>query len=153
MKNTPINKQIILLRINGIQGEIQELKKVRDLNFDEFSSGSGYKIAHYHLHRTIEGVFNIGSHILARIPGVEITDYKGIATGLGANGIIDKKFANTKLKDMAGYRNRLVHFYAEISSEEIYKIINEDLDDFDIFLESIKKFLENPQKFNLTIDL
>ncbi|MEA3295650.1 MAG: HepT-like ribonuclease domain-containing protein [Patescibacteria group bacterium] len=153
MKNAPINKQVILLRVNGIQGEMQELKKVRDLNFDEFSSGSGYKIAHYHLHRALEGVFNIGSHILARIPGVEITDYKGIAISLGANGIVDKKFANTKLKDMAGYRNRLVHFYAEISSEEIYKIINEDLDDFDIFLESIKKFLQNPQKFNLTIDL
>ena len=152
MKNTPINKEVILLRMNGIQGEIEELRNLRDLSFNKFSNNSGYKIAHYHLHRALEGVFNIGSHILSRIPGVEIVDYKGIAIGLGEKGIVDKEFADTKLKDMAGYRNRLVHFYAEISPEELYKIIQDDLADFDVFLESIKKFLENPQKFNLTID-
>jgi uncharacterized protein YutE (UPF0331/DUF86 family) len=52
---------------------------------------------------------------------------------------------------MAGYRNRLTHFYADITPEEIHEIIKENIDDFDIFLKSIKELLSNPEKFNLIL--
>ncbi|MGB9858213.1 MAG: HepT-like ribonuclease domain-containing protein [Dictyoglomaceae bacterium] len=37
--------------------------------------------------------------------------------------IIPEKFAEEKLVKMKGYRNRLVHFYYEVSVEELYYII------------------------------
>jgi len=38
---------------------------------------------------------------------------------------------------MAGYRNRLVHGYAEVTAEEMYQIIKTKLEDFERFAEFI----------------
>jgi uncharacterized protein YutE (UPF0331/DUF86 family) len=43
---------------------------------------------------------------------------------------------------MAGYRNRLVHYYTEISNEELYEILQNDLGDLEKFLKEIEKFLK-----------
>jgi len=104
------------------------------------------------LHRALEGVFNISTHILSRIPGGQATQYKEIALKMGEHGIVEKEFAQTKLVEMAKYRNRLVHFYAEIKPEELHQIIQNDLSDFDVFLAAIKSLLANPNKFGLTIE-
>lgn len=152
MMSNAIERDIVLKRINGIQQEVTELEKLRALSFDEFKGGDGYKLAQYHMHRALEGVFNIGSHILSRIPGGEATQYREIAEKLGEFGIVDKEFAQKKLILMAKYRNRLVHFYAEITEKELYGIITNDLGDFDVFLSAVKMVLENPEKYNVSIE-
>ena len=53
---------------------------------------------------------------------------------------------------MGGYRNRLTHFYAEVTPGEIFQIIQENLGDFEIFSQHIKEVLKNPQKFNVTVE-
>ena len=83
MASNAIEKDIILKRINGIQQEIAELQKLSALSFEEFKGGDGYKLAQYHMHRALEGVFKIGSHFLSRIPGGEVTQYREIAEKLG----------------------------------------------------------------------
>lgn len=150
MKRLPIDQDTVLKRINGIQNEISDLEKLKLYPFDEFKEGIGFKLAQFHLHRALEGVFHISAHILSRIPGGQVSEYKEMARKLGELGIVDKTFANTTLSHMAGYRNRIVHFYAEISPEEIYKIINKNLGDFDIFLQAVKNVLKNPQKFGIS---
>tara|TARA_B100000315_G_scaffold250518_1_gene283483 strand:- start:6490 stop:6651 length:162 start_codon:yes stop_codon:yes gene_type:complete len=47
--------------------------------------------------------------------------------------------------EMAGYRNRIVHFYHEITSEELYHIIQTDLKDTERFLEEIGNFIKTDQ--------
>jgi len=141
MNKLPLEKDAIIKRIDGIQGEVAELRKLAQIPLGEFQEGIGYKLAHYHLHRALEGVFHIGTHILSRIPGAQATEYKEISKQLGEHGIVEKKFANTQLLEMAKYRNRLVHFYAEITPQEIYQILQKDLGDFEIFLSAVKKLL------------
>ncbi|MCX7793384.1 MAG: DUF86 domain-containing protein [Thermodesulfovibrionales bacterium] len=46
------------------------------------------------------------------------------------------------LRLMSGYRNRLVHFYHEISEKEIYRIIQDNLKDIEEFVLLIKNFME-----------
>jgi len=152
MKNLPIEKDTVLKRVGGIQEEIAELSHLAKLPQKEFETGDGHKLAEYHLHRALEGVFNISSHILSRIPGGEATQYGEIAKKLGELGIIDSAFAEEKLLPMAKYRNRLVHFYAEITSPELYEILQHNLGDFDVFLIAIKNVLENPTKYNILIE-
>lgn len=147
-----IEKDIIIKRINGIQQELSELRQLGLLGFEEFSKGNGFKLAQFHLHRALEGVFNISSHILSRLPGGQATTYKEIALKLGEPGIVSKDFAETSLVLMAKYRNRLVHFYADIEEKEIYDIIKNNLGDFEVFLAAIKNVLENPGKFGLETD-
>ena len=152
MKKQPLEKDTIIKRINGIQAEIAELQKLSKQSLDEFSTQDGYKLAEYHLHHALEGVFHIASHILSRIPGGQATEYAESARKLGEFGLIDKEFASTALVKMAKYRNRIVHFYAEITPEEYYSIIKNNLGDFDIFLSAVKKVLEHPEQFDLSIE-
>ncbi len=149
MTKVHIEPDIILKRIAGIQTELSDLHDIKDQSFEDFSTGNGWKLAQFHLHRCLEGVFNISSHLLARIPGGVATKYKEIALKMGEFNLVPKDFAIEKLAKMANYRNRLVHFYAEINPQELYQILQEDLEDFDIFLISIKEVLSDPKKFNL----
>ena len=152
MKTQPLEKDTIIKRINGIQAELAELHDLGTQSLEEFSSGIGYKLAEYHLHHALEGVFHIASHILSRIPGGQATEYAETARKLGEFGIIDKEFANTTLVKMAKYRNRIVHFYAEITPEEYYQIITQNLGDFDIFLSAVKKVIEHPEHYGMTVE-
>lgn len=152
MKNPPLDRDTILKRVNGIQLEVEELRKLGESPFEEYKNGTGHKLAEYHLHRALEGVFNICAHILSRIPGGGADEYKEMAMKFGEFGLIDKGFADTKLKEMAKYRNRVVHFYSEITPEETYNITRNDLGDFDVFLSAVKDILQNPDKYNLEIE-
>lgn len=152
MTNLVLEKDVIIKRIEGIESEISELKILSQQSLEEFSQKQGWQLAQFHLHRALEGVFNISSHILSRIPGATATQYKEIALKLGEYKIVPLDFAQTKLIQMAKYRNRLVHFYAQITAEELYGLIKNDLGDFDIFLSCVKKVLLSPQDFGLTVE-
>jgi uncharacterized protein YutE (UPF0331/DUF86 family) len=57
-----------------------------------------------------------------------ISEYKGIPQGLREVGVLSVEEAHL-LREMAGYRNRLVHFYDEVSTEELYTICGEEIED------------------------
>lgn len=152
MTNLFLEKDIILKRVNGIETELEELRILSRQGLSEFSSGSGWKLAQFHLHRALEGVFNISTHILSRLPGGVASQYKEIAKQMGERGLIDKNFAATRLVEMAKYRNRLVHFYNEVKPEELHAILKNDLLDFDIFLSAVKKILDHPETYGLATD-
>lgn len=145
----PLDRDTIVRRMNGIQQELRELGQLSKLPLDEFQNGVGFKLAQFHLHRALEGIFHIIGHILSRIPGAQATEYKDMARKLGEVGIIEKEFANGALVNMAGYRNRLVHFYAEITPVELYDIVCNKQKDIETFLAAIKRVLENPNQFGL----
>jgi uncharacterized protein YutE (UPF0331/DUF86 family) len=60
---------------------------------------------------------------------------------LGAQGVITKALADV-LYTMAGYRNRMVHFYREITAPELNLILKENLEDLDRFVKQIGSFIE-----------
>jgi len=60
---------------------------------------------------------------------------------LAEKGIIPQKNAEIYVK-MVKYRNRLTHFYNEVTVSEIYNIIQNYLGDFKLFIKDILYFLE-----------
>ena len=95
---------------------------------------------------------DIGSHILSRIPGARPSSYKDIPRLLERHKILPNEYASNQLTKMAGYRNRMVHFYGEITEQEIYNIIQEELQDFYASCSYINKILRDPKAFNLTAE-
>jgi uncharacterized protein YutE (UPF0331/DUF86 family) len=110
-----------------------------------------FRIAFYDLHRALEAVMDMGSPILPRIPGGRPSNHKEIPKLLEQNLIIPADFAREKMIKMAGYRNRMVHFYANITPEELFGIIQGDPEDFYTFLSCIGQVLRDPGKFSLSI--
>ena len=149
----PLKKEALIPRIDGIKKDLDKLREYESRGLEAIKSDTDlYVLCQFYLRQALEGVFHVGEHLLSRLNGGRATEYKEIAKKLGEAGIIDKQFAETKLVAMAGYRNRLTHFYAEITPPEIYRILHQDLGDFDIFLSSIKKVLTDPQTFGLTVE-
>ncbi len=149
----PLNREVIQTRIAYIEDSLRSLERFKGVSFEEFHSTSDhFRIAFYDLHRALEAVMDIGSHILSRIPGARPSSYKDIPRLLEKHKIIPINFASNQLTKMAGYRNRMVHFYGEISEQELYKIIQEELEDFYTFCAYVNKILRDPSKFNLTAE-
>ena len=77
--------------------------------------------AESYLRRALEALLDMGRHVLAKGFGKPVAEYKLIATELEAATVISSNTART-FRILAGYRNRMVHFYHEISSQELYEI-------------------------------
>ena len=117
--------------LSVIQEFLEELRKLSILKDGDFlSDRRNSAAAESYLRRSLEAVFDTGRHILAKTYGFKELEYKKIALELGEKGIVDKEYSRTLVK-MAGYRNRMVHLYHEVSPEEIYSILKEHLSDIE----------------------
>lgn len=151
MNMLPVEREAILPRIDGIRRNLKRLEELASLPLKEFSVGDSYDLAQHHLRLALEGIFHISSHILSRTPGGRAVEYREIARKMGELGIVPLDFAEKALVPMAGMRNILVHHYADIHAQKLYDTIKNHSDDIEAFLKSIKRFLEHPEKFNLTV--
>jgi len=139
-----LNMEMLTGRIDAIRAALSRLKELGKLSREEFLED--YKnpaSTETFIRHCLEAMFDIGRHILAKTGRVRLThEYKNIASGLGESGVISKPLMR-KLMEMAGYRNRITHFYHEITDEEIYEIIQNDLKDIEQFILEIGAFMKN----------
>ena len=107
-----------------------------------------YAAAESYLRWALEGLLDLGRHILAKGYGKPVSEYKEIARSLADSGILDESHGNL-LRQMAGYRNRLVHFYDEISENELFEICQNRLGDIEMLIEAILEWIRaHPDKID-----
>lgn len=157
MYKVPLSKTKIETKLATIREAITELEKIgRQRTQEQFiNDREKFAVAEHYLRRALEAVFDIGGHIISRFPyspGKRPKSIKEIAIELGKRGIVDSKFSERKLVEMAGYRNRLVHFYEEITPKELYLIITKDLNDLEIFAQSAVRIVNEPERIGLSIE-
>jgi uncharacterized protein YutE (UPF0331/DUF86 family) len=142
MKNN-IDKSKVLDRLSDIERAVQELNRFREHDLQTFDEDKdNYPVAAYWIRVAIEAVLTIGTHILSRLPSNGMKkDYTEVIFSLGNYGVVPKEFARS-IKGMAGYRNRLIHLYWKIGSEELLGMIQEHLDDFVTFNHYIRDYLK-----------
>jgi uncharacterized protein YutE (UPF0331/DUF86 family) len=92
------------------------------------------------LRRSLEALFDLSRHLLSKGFGVGVAEYKVIAVQLQAEGVLSIEDAAT-LRILAGYRNRLVHYYNEISEEELYQVCSSQLGDVERVLTAIENWI------------
>lgn len=130
-------------RIDRIIEWIHQLDTLAKLPRETFMYPRNAAAAESFMRRSLEAIFDIGRHLLARSGRVDLAqEYKAIARGLVAIGAVDRD-TGAILEKMAGYRNRLVHFYHEVTMDELYEIILHHRDDLLRFTRQIVSFLEH----------
>jgi uncharacterized protein YutE (UPF0331/DUF86 family) len=82
------------------------------------------------LRRAIEALFDTARHILAKGFGVGKLEYREIARQSVEQGLISAATGAAMWK-IAGYRNRLIHHYEEVTPEELFGIVDLHLGDLD----------------------
>ena len=134
-----ISQRLVL--ITGYLAELATLAETRQSDFvaDKIKSAA----AESYLRRSLEAIFDVGRHILAKSGSIDLaTEYKAIARGLFQKKVISEDISQ-ELVEMAGYRNRLVHLYHEITDEELYGIIRHNLTDIHQFVKQIRDFINS----------
>lgn len=138
-----INVGLARERIDVIFASVRRLQKLAVLPLDEFVADPDYfAIAAHHLRRALEALFDIGRHIIAKEGWGHPQDYRSIIMLLGQKKVIPLEFAR-QISGMAGYRNRLVHGYAEVSPEEMHGLLRRRLDDLDAFCRHVLGYLSD----------
>jgi uncharacterized protein YutE (UPF0331/DUF86 family) len=93
------------------------------------------------LRRSLEGLLDLGRHVLAKGFGKVTPEYAAVADELETQGVVSPEGA-AKLRLMARYRNRMVHFYDEITPRELYGILTRERGDVGEILASIQRWLD-----------
>lgn len=138
-----IDRDVLLTRFKKMDSLIENLKEIKKKSKDEFLSNY---LLHLSTQRALEMCINIcidvGNHILSMNKNGKPETYGDIFTELSKLGLIDKELKEIFIK-MVKFRNLLGHLYMEINNEKIYEILQENLDDFNLFKKEIySKFKE-----------
>jgi uncharacterized protein YutE (UPF0331/DUF86 family) len=96
------------------------------------------------LRRALESLLDLGRHILAKALGQGPLEYKEVALTLAREKVLDP-VQGALLAELAGYRNRLVHFYDEVSAHELYDICTSQLQDIRHLLRSLLDWIRQHQ--------
>ncbi len=142
MEGGRVNKRVVVNRILWIQKAMNSIKELPlDKGEDFFDDHRNIASAESYLRRVLEALFDLGRHILAKGFGQPVAEYKEVAKALMEKMILPRKEGELLLK-MAGYRNRMIHFYQEITPEELYDICKNHLDEIKIVLDGFVKWLK-----------
>ncbi len=136
-----LNLNRIQENLNLIGVFLEKLRRLSRISKKDFLSDERNPAAtESFLRRCIEAIFDIGRHILSKSFSYRSLEYKEVAKTLGEKGVVSKDYAEILIK-MAGYRNRMVHFYKEILPEELYDILLNELKDIESFLKEMGVFI------------
>jgi len=117
-----INSKVVAQRVFWIS---QMTDALHDLRLEEKAVflADRHKVAaaESYLRRALKALFDIERHILAKRFAYPATEYKEIAQGLFEREVLVAEDSEL-MRKMADYRNRMVHFYHEITPEELHEI-------------------------------
>ncbi|MDD2511223.1 MAG: DUF86 domain-containing protein [Syntrophomonas sp.] len=134
-----VNNNKIRQKINILQNNIKFLDSLRQIPADEFlADPRNYLSATRILQISVEAMIDIANHIIARESLGVPQSYHDAIKILTREGYLPNNKEPT-FRAMIRFRNRAVHMYDEIDEQEIYRIICENLNDFQDYMDSIIK--------------
>jgi uncharacterized protein YutE (UPF0331/DUF86 family) len=147
MTPSAVSKRVVTDRLDLIDSLLRE---IRSLPLGDktsfFADRRNLWSAESCLRRSLEALFDVGRHILARGYGSGVSEYKEIALRLREKAALTETEAEL-LTVLAGYRNRLVHFYHEVSAEELFEICANQLGDLELIHSAYRRWMkEHPER-------
>lgn len=137
-----INIEKIKQRITEIKENLEKIKKYSSLPDSEFWGDERNILSIKHLLlESIEACGNICVHICAKKLFRAPSSFAECFENLYKAKVINEDLSS-KLRNMARFRNILVHRYWDINDEKILEYARKNLDDFNKFLEAIVKYLK-----------
>lgn len=137
-----VDRYIVRARIAKIREYAALLRKIRSLADEAHFVADPlvYGNAERYLQLAIQAVLDVSNHVVADmkldLPG----DNHALFELLADRKVLPSKLAK-KLTAMAGFRNVLVHEYLEIDRHRVYRVLQQDLSDFEKFIRAVTKLL------------
>ena len=143
MTPSRLRAKVIAERIAWINRMLADLRRLPLDSYDTFRSDPrNIAAAESYLRRALEALLDLGRHVLAKGFGLAVVEYKDVAINLVQFSVLDQKKGDL-LRELAGYRNRLVHFYHEVSDQELYEISTARLNDIEMLLTTMTDWMKS----------
>lgn len=127
-------------KIETIERCINRINEVYDNCFENLSDYTKQDFIILNIQRACEAAIDLSMHIVSQkklgIPQNSIDAFEV----LNVNMVLDDKLIK-KMKAMVGFRNIAVHNYKSINLKVVKMIIENNLDDFTEYIETITKLL------------
>jgi uncharacterized protein YutE (UPF0331/DUF86 family) len=124
-----VRAEVVRKRLRKVEESIAILAGLTASGFDEFNEKPElYGSAERFLHIAVEGLIDVGNHVVADLNLGQVNYYSDIPNLLHANGRLNEGQKDLFLK-MIGFRNALVHDYCDIDRRIVYDIIRNKLHD------------------------
>lgn len=141
MTSGRVRAKIIAERTSWIRKMIESLRSLPGDSLEAFRADPlAVAAAESYLRRALEALLDLGRHILAKGFGRAVVEYKDIPIGLREHGVLNESESDL-LREMAGYRNRMVHFYSEVTTEELFHIRLSRLEDIERVLSALLRWI------------
>jgi uncharacterized protein YutE (UPF0331/DUF86 family) len=137
-----VDRHVVQARMAKMREYVALLRKIRRMA-DEPAFVKDpliYGNAERYLQLAIQGVLDISNHIVADMKLRLPTDSKELFALLATHKVLPVTLSK-KLVSMAGFRNVLVHDYLEIDRRRVYRVLTDDLGDFEKFIKAVSKLL------------
>lgn len=149
MTPAPLSAAIVADRAAWIRRMLAGIRALPLESADAFAADPRTAAAaESYLRRALEALLDLGRHVLAKAFARGVAEYKAIAAALGEEGVLSAGDA-ALLTRLAGYRNRMVHFYHVVSDEELRLICRDDLGDVERVLGALLAWLRmHPERLD-----
>ena len=139
------DQETMVKLVSELRKNVARLKDLSALTESQFIKDPD-KIgsAKYHFIVAIESCIDMCNHVISRNGFRAPEDYGDTFRVMHEEGALEQDFSD-ELVNMAKFRNRLVHIYIDIENKQVYEILQERLDDFKKFVDSISNFLGWPK--------
>jgi uncharacterized protein YutE (UPF0331/DUF86 family) len=136
-----LNPDLVRARCSEIEESVARLEELGQIPKDAFlSSRDTLDIASHRLLVAIEAALALCYHVSARRLKKAPEDYAACFTTLADAGIVPRDLAE-RLRQMARFRNVLVHVYWKLDYGRMYEILQNELKDLRQFASAIASLL------------
>ena len=138
---TPINPETVTRLFLEVDQAIGKLRESSRLSQEIFlSDPKSYDSAKYNLIVAVESLIDICNHIIAQKRLGKPEDYGDVLRIIGKELSLDEEFVR-RLEKMAKFRNLIVHLYWKVDNAEVYSILKNNLEDFEVIKRALQGYL------------
>jgi uncharacterized protein YutE (UPF0331/DUF86 family) len=140
-----VNPKLMTSILKELRGYLKKLEILANIPQQEFLQDfMKVESAKHLLQVSIESCLDLAQHIVADQGYRTPENYYDTFVVLHENGILPEEFMPT-LRDMVSFRNRMVHLYWKIDDAKVYDIVQNNLEDFDTYIQYILQFTQSHQ--------
>ena len=141
-----IDRELIHRKLEELRDYRQKLDEFHALNRTAFLvDHHHYGLAEHYLQHAIEATLDTCRHLGLSLDLKTTDDAHELLLQLASHGVLTKDFA-ARNASMVGFRNVLVHVYAEVDHAKTYDYLQEHLVDFDEFIRQVSRYLLREDK-------
>ena len=136
-----MDKDGVLNHLRELSASLDDWERYKDIDLEDLKRDRDKMNMVLHaMLVAIQSSIDISNHLIAENKLRKPLTYREAFEILNESGLISLSLSES-MSDLAGFRNVLVHIYWKLDMDEIYSILQNDLDQIREFERTIKKML------------